>query len=172
MRTASRGVGGHQRPYSGFSNEWLTPREILSALGPFDLDPCAPITRPWSMARKHYTIEDNGLSKPWDGRVWLNPPYGPLTGMWLERLADHGNGVALIFARTETVFFHRQVWDRADDLFFLEGRLHFCWPDGTRAKFNAGAPSVLVAYGRENGDRFIAAHLDGLKGKHVELRRV
>ena len=49
-------------------DEWLTPQNILSALGPFDLDPCAPINRPWDMAARHYTVADDGLSKPWAGR--------------------------------------------------------------------------------------------------------
>lgn len=47
------------------ADEWLTPQNILNALGPFDLDPCAPINRPWDMAARHYTVADDGLSKPW-----------------------------------------------------------------------------------------------------------
>ena len=81
-------------------DEWLTPPEIIKALGSFELDPCSPINRPWDTAAKHYTIEDNGLSLPWHGRVWMNPPYGDATEMWMQRLAEHGNGIALIFART------------------------------------------------------------------------
>ena len=42
-------------------NEWLTPPHILRRLGPFDLDPCAPINRPWDTAEHHYTIEDDGI---------------------------------------------------------------------------------------------------------------
>ena len=80
-------------------DEWLTPPEIIHALGCFDLDPCAPVVRPWPTATRHYTIEDNGLVQPWDGRIWCNPPYGTETGRWLARMAEHGNGIALIFAR-------------------------------------------------------------------------
>jgi hypothetical protein len=86
--------------------------------------------------------------------------------VWLERLADHGHGTALIFARTETAMFHRQVWERAKACLFLEGRLHFHWPDGERACFNAGAPSVLVAY---SGDDARALTASGLRGKLVWL---
>jgi hypothetical protein len=92
-------IGGHQSA-AMLNDEWLTPPEILQALGPFDLDPCAPIKRPWPMAAEHYTVEDNGLAQPWVGRVWCNPPYGLETARWLNRMAQHGNGIALIFART------------------------------------------------------------------------
>jgi hypothetical protein len=143
------GIGSHQSAKM-LKDEWLTPPEILAALGPFDLDPCAPINRPWKMAKKHYTIEDSGLMQPWHGRVWLNPPYGSQTGVWLQRLADHGNGIALIFARTETDMFFQYVWPKADAILFIQGRLYFHHVDGERAKANSGAPSVLIAYGSNN----------------------
>lgn len=143
------GVGGHQSARMR-SDEWLTPPFVLDALGSFDLDPCSPVSRPWKTARKHYTIEDNGLNQVWQGRVWLNPPYGQQTEEWMRRLAGHGNGVALIFARTETAIFFPWVWARADAVLFLKGRLHFHNVKGERAKANAGGPSVLVAYGLNN----------------------
>ncbi|MEP7367730.1 MAG: DNA N-6-adenine-methyltransferase [Acidobacteriota bacterium] len=129
------------------TDEWLTPPEILEALGPFDLDPCAPRVRPWAMASEHYTIDDNGLYGDWHGRVWCNPPYGKETGMWLKRCAEHGNAIALIFARTETDHFFEQVWNAATGVLFLRGRLNFYDVHGKRSKFNSGAPSCLVAYG-------------------------
>lgn len=99
-------------------DEWLTPPEIIRALGGFDLDPCAPVNRPWDMASQHYTVMDNGLQKPWFGRVWCNPPYGRETFKWIEKLASHGSGIALIFARTETRGFHAQIWGKAHSVFF------------------------------------------------------
>ena len=69
------GMGSHQSARA-IKDEWLTPPHILSALGKFDLDPCASVARPWGTAAVHYTREDNGLTKPWLGRVWCNPPYG------------------------------------------------------------------------------------------------
>lgn len=140
------GIGGHQSARSR-TDEWLTPPELLAALGPFDLDPCAPVDRPWSMAAEHFTVEDDGLSRPWHGRVWLNPPYGAQTFQWLRRLARHGSGTALTFARTETAGFFDAAWGRADAMLFLRGRLHFHRPDGIRSVINAGGPSVLLAYG-------------------------
>lgn len=143
------GIGIHTKPYRGLTDEWLTPPELVKALGPFDLDPCAPANRPWDVAAKHYTAEDDGLSQVWEGRVWLNPPYGPQTWRWLDRLRIHGNGIALTFARTETEGFFKTAW-RADALLFFKGRLYFHYPSGVRASGNAGGPSVLLAYGEHN----------------------
>lgn len=142
-------MGGHQSA-AMLKDEWLTPPHILKALGSFDLDPCAPIVRPWDTANCHYTIVDNGLAQEWFGRVWCNPPYGLEAAQWLDRLAQHGNGIALIFARTETRMFFEHVWRRADAVLFIEGRLHFHHVDGSKAAANAGAPSCLVAYGENN----------------------
>lgn len=161
-----KGIGGHQRAYQGRTDEWLTPPEIIEALGPFDTDPCSPIKRPWPTAERHYTVDDDGLSKPWVGRVWLNPPYGPETGKWLQKLAEHGDGIALIFARTETEMFHRWGWDKADAMLFLRGRLHFYTVAGERAKANAGGPSVLIAYGQSNAERLRSC---GIAARFVPL---
>jgi hypothetical protein len=97
----------------------------------------------------------------------LNPPYGQKTRVWLGRLAEHGNGIALTFARTETEMFHRLVWDRADALFFFSGRLTFYHASGQLSHYNAGGPSVLIAYGKENAKRLLEAPLHG---KYVALK--
>lgn len=159
---SSRGLSGHQTPYQGATDEWLTPPEIIKQLGTFDLDPCCPAVRPWDTALHHYCLEEDGLSRSWFGRVWLNPPYGPETGKWLSKLADHGDGIALIFARTETAMFFKYVWERASAIMFLRGRLYFHRVNGERAKFNSGAPSCLVAYGRRNVEAMQASDLDGV----------
>lgn len=159
------GMGSHQSSAMG-KDEWLTPPEIIKSLGNFDLDPCSPIISPWPTAKQHYTMKDNGLMLPWSGRVWLNPPYGKHTGVWLNRLALHGKGTALIFARTDTKMFFSEVWDRATTILFLKGRLFFHHVDGTRAKFDSGAPSVLVAYGDYDAKKL---HESNLKGKLIDL---
>lgn len=142
------------RSLSGGSDEWITPKWIIDALGPFDLDPCAAVVMPWKTAGRAFTEHDNGLLKQWSGFVWLNPPYGTATARWLARLADHGDGIALIFARTETEMFFDHVWDRATALLFLRRRVQFHKRDGAlpsmRGKGGSGgpgAPSVLVAFG-------------------------
>lgn len=153
-------------PNRGITDEWLTPPEILRSLGEFDLDPCSPVNRPWTTAKNHLTVLDDGLSKVWGGRVWLNPPYGPETGKWLRRLAEHGNGIALIMARTETKMFFDWGWKYASAMLFIRGRLHFYNVSGERAKGNAGAPSVLIAYGRENAESIKSS---GIEGQFVSL---
>lgn len=153
----------HQHPVNK-TDVWLTPPHVLKAMGQFDLDPCAcSEPRPWPTAETHYTKEMNGLILPWHGRVWCNPPYGgpKIIGPWMRRMAEHGNGVALIMARTETEVFHETVWEAATAVLFLKGRLYFHRQDGTRAAANAGAPSCLVAYGRANAGILAACDLPG-----------
>ncbi|MGW5142708.1 DNA N-6-adenine-methyltransferase [Nocardia beijingensis] len=142
------------------SNIWLTPPGLIAALGVFDLDPCAADPRPWDTARTHIAPPEDGLAADWSGRVWLNPPYSGL-GRWLDKLADHRQGTAVVFARTETRWFTQHVWERATAVLFLYGRLHFHLPDGSRATGNAGAPSCLVAYGQHDAELLQAADLQG-----------
>src|SRR4051812_7340494 len=96
-----------QRPVGGETNEWYTPPEIFHALGcEFDIDAAAPVGGvPWIPAARSFSYHDDGLAQKWTGRVWLNPPYGPHAASWLGRLADHGDGIALVFARTDVAWF-------------------------------------------------------------------
>lgn len=142
------------------TDSWITPKWLIDQLGPFDLDPCACIPQPWPCAGRQYTEEDNGLLLPWDGLVWCNPPYGRRTVDWLNRLALHGQGIALVFARTETRAFFQNVWPHASKLLFMKGRLTFHRPDGSSPPqgHNSGGPSVLIAYGDEAARRLTANH--------------
>lgn len=139
------------------TDDWITPKELIDRLGPFDLDPCASETQPWPCAQVQYTRKDDGFSREWRGLVWLNPPYGKATGVWLATLANYGHGMALVFARTETQMFFESVWGKASALLFLRGRLTFCRPDGSAADHNSGGPSVLIAYGPVCRERLKAA---------------
>ena len=158
----------HNKP--SVTQEWLTPPWIIDDLGPFDLDPCAAVTQPIHLkcAMHNYTKLQDGLNREWFGRVWLNPPYDhDKMWNWIHKLYKHGDGIALIFARTDTDGFFKFVWDKADALLFLKGRLFFYHPDGTQAKENAGGPSVLVAYGRKNANRL---YLSNIIGKYIGLK--
>lgn len=141
------------------NDEWLTPPEILAKLGVFDLDPCAPFCPPWRTAVKQYHKEQDGLSQPWEGRVWLNPPFGREAVKWLRKLVAHGDGIALIPARTETAMFYECVWNVADAVCFMKGRPHFHYVTGERAAANSGAPIALIAYGRRNALALTQAQL-------------
>lgn len=157
---------GYQQTQVMGKDEWLTPPELVHALGEFDLDPCSPIIRPWDTAKKHLTIQDDGLSGNWTGRVWLNPPYGDQCWKWLHRLSNHKDGIALIFARTGAAGFFREVWNKAHTLLFIEGRLYFYHVNGVRAKHNSGGYSVLVSYNQQNADVLQSC---SIKGKRIIL---
>ena len=151
------------------NDEWLTPPYIVKALGKFTLDPCTPIDRPWDTAQHHYNSLNDGLSQPWKGRVWCNPPYGRDTFKWLNKLANHGNGTALIFARTETIGFHKEIWNKAHSIFFFKGRLKFHFVSGEQGG-TANAPSCLVSYSEYDTEQIIKAwYTKEIKGRLVVL---
>lgn len=153
------------------THDWITPKFIIDALGTFDLDPCQCPTQPWPCAKEGIVRPQDGLSEPWFGRVWVNPPYSVHASNWLAKLARHGCGTALVFARTETEMFFDHVWGVASAILFLEGRLHFHYPDGRRAEANAGGPSCLIAYGEHDAEKLAASGLPGALVRGVAVRR-
>jgi len=128
--------------------EWYTPRHVVDAvaraLGTIDLDPCAEPAK-GVPATQHLTPADDGLTHPWNGRVYMNPPYGRSIGDWTGKLRDeHAAGrvteaIALLPARTETDWW--AVLD-AEWVCFIHGRLSFS--DGDTA---APFPSAAVYLG-------------------------
>lgn len=161
-------VGGTtvQRRNPAATDEWYTPKWILDALPAFDMDPSAPVGGPlYRHAPLWWTQLDDGLSKPWVGHVWLNPPYSA-PGAWMKRMADHDDGVALIFARTETKWWQDYVFGSASSVLFLRGRVRFVKPDGTVGA-SAPAPSALVAYGDWADEAIWSAWDSGLVAGHV-----
>jgi hypothetical protein len=150
--------------------DWLTPKYIIDSFPEFDLDPCASVHQEWATAKTMIKLPENGLLAEWFGRVWLNPPYGARQiNPWLEKMALHGNGMALVFARTETLWFHEHVWPFASGVFFFKGRLSYIHGKALsgRAKYgaNAACPSVLVSYGDECSELLQKC---SLKGKFVK----
>lgn len=150
------------RPHRGKSDDYLTPPEIVQAVGPFDLDPCASSFqgwRPWETARESWTW--GGLERPWFGFVWLNPPFSNAEP-WLRQLGDHEpGGIALLLARLETDTWFKRVWSKYAGLFVLRGRPNFYYPWGERCPFNSGAPVVLVGYRDQALRRLATCKLDG-----------
>ena len=149
-----RSMGGHEKAGYGETNEWYTPPHIFTSLGlDFDLDPASPLDGPvsWIPAKRFLSAQEDGLHTAWEGKVWLNPPYGADMGKWVAKLAAHGNGVALLFARTDTVWFHK-YGVRANIICFLNGRLTFFPGSKQKITSNAGAPSMLLGFGDECSD--------------------
>lgn len=154
-------IGSHQKSV-GKSQVHLTPRFILDALGPFDLDPCAATVRPWDCATRNIVEAEDGLAAEWRGRVWLNPPFDRYqVGEWISRLARHGAGTCLVHARTEAEWF-RPIWGSAALILFLFQRIKFVRPDGTVQPANSGAPVVLAAFGKNDATRLRRSGLAGM----------
>ena len=86
------------------NNDWFTPRWIFDAAGLlFDLDVSAPVAPEFRTcpARRYFTAVEDGLSQPWDGLVWMNPPYSS-PRLWVDRFAAHRLGLALLPAAKGT----------------------------------------------------------------------
>lgn len=95
------------------SDDYYTPAWIFERMGlEFDIDVCAPPGGiPWIPAKRYFTQADDGLLQPWEGRVWMNPPYSQATP-WVRRFIEHGHGVCLVpHAKAQ---WHSALWDSAD----------------------------------------------------------
>lgn len=131
------------------SVEWYTPGWIFSELGiDFDLDPASPHDMDSEVpARLKYTVFDDGLSKPWIGRVFMNPPYGRDTPQWMSRFIDHGHGIALVFSRTDAAWCQLAM-QHATSMLFMSGRIDFVpGHENAHKKSRAGAGTVMFAFG-------------------------
>lgn len=139
--------------FSSNSAKWNTPRSLLERLYKvfsFDLDPCSDSKEtPNVKARFHYTEEGDGLSKPWFGVVYMNPPYGRQIGRWVRKAATCGaeTVVCLLPARTDTRWWQSYV-PGASFVVFIRGRLRF-----GGANNSAPFPSALAVFGEINLDQ-------------------
>lgn len=152
---------------------WITPRRIVEALGPFDLDPATPESgMPWPTATSMLKPSDDGLAQSWaKDFVWLNPPYGRECGDFMRKMARHGHGIALVAARTDTRWFDEAVWrnNTTTALLFMSGRVRFCDAEGVEGG-TAGFGTVLVAYGELARERLVDATTRGaIAGRLIVL---
>jgi phage N-6-adenine-methyltransferase len=141
------------------SDNWYTPPNIVSlvvrVLGEIDLDPCAEIGKniPASM---HYTATDDGLSKLWHGRVFLNPPYS-CPGKWIAKLQAEVEycrvmeAIALVPASTDTSWLSPVLAKQA--VCFWRGRIKFI-DSNYEPKMSARQSHVLIYWGN-NEARFM-----------------
>lgn len=129
-------------------HDWETPQEFFDALNRefhFTLDPCAmPDT---AKCKKYYTPEQNGLLKSWSGEtVFCNPPYGRELSKWIEKCSiesKHAKVVMLIPARTDTIAFHRFIYNKTE-IRFVKGRLKF--KVNGKEESTAPFPSMVVIF--------------------------
>ena len=145
------------------NNEWYTPAEYIEAaravMGSIDLDPASSdIAQKIVQAKTYYTINDDGLRREWQGRVWLNPPYSSdLIPKFISKLVKSVEGgtvneaIVLVNNATETTWFCRLIGVAAA-VVFPRGRVKYYTPDGT-----AGAPlqGQAVIYIGSNANGFM-----------------
>lgn len=148
------------------TDEWYTPPEIIESLGPFDLDPCAPVKPLWQTAKVMYNKNEDGLKQVWNGRVWLNPPYSrPLIEKFVKRLAEHGNGIALLFNRCDSKMFQDIIFQKATAMKFLRNRIRFYRENGERGD-SPGCGSILIAFGEDNAEILRTCSIEG---KYIQI---
>jgi DNA N-6-adenine-methyltransferase (Dam) len=153
------------------SVEWYTPEWVFDLLGlDFDLDPASPHDMESKVpAATKFTVFDDGLKKPWTGRVWMNPPYGPNTTAWIRRMIDHNNGVALVFSRTDSVWC-QEAMKAATAMLFLSGRMEFIpGLENQHKQGRSGAGTLMFAFGK---DCAIALKKMSAHGFFINLREV
>lgn len=151
----------HQKKGIVSPDEYYTPKEIIEALGHFDLDPATPVNPRWRTADVMYTKEDDGLSKEWFGRVFLNPPYSrPLIEQFMQKMAAHGNGIALVVPKLGTKMFRDVIFPSCTAMYILSERIKFYDVNWVQQK-SPICQSMLIAFGEENKE---AIRRSGLKG--------
>jgi phage N-6-adenine-methyltransferase len=125
------------------SDDWFTPKWVFDALGvTFDLDvACPPAGPPFVPCRRYYTQADDGLASPWEGLVWMNPPYSK-PAPWVDKFLRHGNGIALLPAAKSRWF--DSLWSSDCSLVTLPNKFKFHTPNGDQGHF---MPSQIWAAG-------------------------
>jgi phage N-6-adenine-methyltransferase len=131
--------------FSSAADRWSTPQEffdrVAARFGPFDLDVCASNDN--AKCVRYFTAEQDGLSLPWNGVCWMNPPYGRSIGKWMRKAHESALAgatiVCLVPARTDTAWWHDYAM--RGEVEFVRGRLKF----GDNNK-DAPFPSALVVF--------------------------
>jgi len=139
---------------SSKTNEWSTPNDLFQKLDlefHFTLDPCC--THENAKCKKHFTSEENGLMQNWSNDiVFMNPPYGRQIGNWIKKAHESSlegaTIVCLIPARTDTIYWHKHIWDEIKnkprlgvEIRFIKGRIKF-----GEYKSSAPFPSAIIVF--------------------------
>ena len=164
MSKSPRAVGGAN------SDEWYTTKETidlcrsLTGVETYDLDPAACAGAHWApvwYGPGSATAKD-GLSAPWFGRVWCNPPYSDcrswVAKAWSEwqciRNADSIESISMLLPanRTDQAWWQDLIEPYRETYIFktrfLKGRMAFAYP-GSNGKPKKGSTfgCVLVTWG-------------------------
>lgn len=160
QRTSTKANPFDPKFFADRNDRWLTPLAIVRALGTFDLDPCAAPGH--ATATETWTPEEvgDGLAMPWHGRVWLNPPYGRAMREWVERLAEHGSGIALIPVAPGTKLWQNVVFRHATAVHFWRHRINFIREDAPET-MTSPTESSLIAFSEPDADALASSGLPG-----------
>ena len=152
---------------SSKTNEWETPQDLFDKLNKefqFTLDPCA--TTQNAKCKKYYTLETNGLYQDWSKDiVFMNPPYGGNTGLWIKKAFDESKRgaviVCLIVSSTDRSYWHDYIFPYASEIRFLRGRIKFgeaksTAPFASSVVIFKGSKSKIVYYKKSIGHEGIA----------------
>jgi phage N-6-adenine-methyltransferase len=155
---------GEAARFRSGDDEWYTPAAVIDlardVLGGIDLDPASNAeAQKIIRAKRYFAQTDQGLSRPWPGRVWLNPPYSqPRVAEFVAKLIDERrcgrvtSAILLTNNCTDTRWFHAAL-ECADVVTFTRGRIAFC-----KASGESGAPSPqgqVFFYFGDASERFI-----------------
>lgn len=155
--------------HNSVNDEWYTPDYLIDAvrdvMGGIDLDPATTAAQNERIcAAKFYTKDDDGLTQPWSGRVFLNSPYSkPLLSHFVEKLLDEFYGdvteaIVLCNNFTETES-GQQLLKHAAAVCFLRGRVKFLSASGEPANAPLQGQMVLY-YGSDHADAFVDRFTD------------
>ena len=140
--------------------EWYTPQYILDKVYnvfPVSLDPCSN-NKQTVDAEIHYTKEDDGLTMPWGGCVFMNPPYGREIGKWVSKFLEEWtkgniqNAILLVPVKTDTKW-----WGELSEYLScwcaISGRVKFVSPDPEKQTTVGTFASAMILITREVGIR-------------------
>jgi hypothetical protein len=144
------------------SVEWFTPALYLKAvrelLGQIDLDPASSAEANVTVgAKQYFTEHDDGLTKPWHGTFFMNPPYGKtpdgksLAGAFCNKaLAEYQSGkvsAGVILVNS----LHSQAWQAPlynYPICFVGHRIQFVSADGEENK-NPTFQNIFIYLGND-----------------------
>lgn len=140
-------------------DDFYTPEVIIEAarstMGCIDTDPAShAVANRVVRAKTFWTKSDNGLTKPWFGKVWVNPPFSTWSEWSAKAIAELSSGrvdemCVLAATRTLTAQYFAPLIARCDAMCIFRGRLKF-WGEKARDPDDGHA----VMYYGNNRDTF------------------
>ena len=127
-------------------DDHYTPKYLFDQLGlVFDLDVAAPVNGvDWIPARKHYSLENDGLANEWNGLVWMNPPFSKPTP-WVDKFVAHSNGIALLTISRS--YWFEKLWANCWAICPTPRSMAFERPDGHKKQI--AFQTMLFSMGQE-----------------------